>query len=102
MMLICVTGHYQLRADAFDPCKQAIDRFVKHVQANEPGTLAYVACQDANDPTRFMHGAVFEDEAARQAHENSDAVKAFVDVLYPRAVEPVRFTEYRVIASKGG
>jgi quinol monooxygenase YgiN len=46
-----------------------------------------------------VHYFIFKDEAARDAHANSEAVKRFTDALYPRLVAPVEFTEYSLLVS---
>ena len=42
---------------------------------------------------------IFENEAAQVAHRSTDWVKRFTEVIYPENVEPVVFTQYRLIAS---
>jgi quinol monooxygenase YgiN len=76
-------------------CEAAIRKFVEYVRANEPKTLLYISLQERDDPTRFLHYFIFEDEAARDRHSNSKAVDHFTGALYPNLVEPVEFTEYK-------
>jgi quinol monooxygenase YgiN len=80
--------------------KRAIAEFVPHVKANEPGTRLYVAWQQKNDPTRFVHFFIFEDDAAQAAHATSEAVKRFEAAYGPELSEgEVVFTDYEVIAT---
>ncbi|PYU21797.1 MAG: hypothetical protein DMG32_19720, partial [Acidobacteria bacterium] len=67
-MPIYQTGGYQVKPSAVDKVKQAIQEFVQYVQANEPGTRMYLAWQQKDDPTRFLHLFIFEDAPAQARH----------------------------------
>jgi quinol monooxygenase YgiN len=100
-MAIYETGAYQVKASGVDKVKKAIDEFVRYVQANEPGTQMYLAWQEENDPTRFLHLFIFENEAALARHGESDAVKQFEAVYSPELVGgSVVFTTYEMVAGK--
>jgi len=93
---------YQVKATAVDKVKRAIDTFVQYVRTHEPGTRVYLAWQQKDDPTRFVHFFIFEDEAAQLAHSKSDAVKQFQSVYSPELVGGrVVFTNYEAVAEKG-
>ena len=95
-------AHYQVKPAAVEKVKAAIVEFVRHVESNEPGTRLYMAWQQADDPTRFAHFFIFEDEAAQAAHSRSDAVKRFQSIYAPElAAGPVRFVNYELVAAKG-
>jgi len=101
-MRIRQIAHYQVKPAAVDRVKRAIAEFVEHVKANEPGTRLYMAWQQADDPTRFAHFFIFDDEAAQQAHSRSDAVERFQSVYSPELVGGgVRFVDYALVAEKG-
>ena len=60
----------------------------------------YTAWQQHNQPERFTHFFVFEDEAARNTHSRSDAVKRFESVYFPELVGGgVKFTDYDAVAT---
>jgi quinol monooxygenase YgiN len=100
-MPIYQTGAYQVKPSAVGKVKQAIEDFVRHVQANEPGTHMYLAWQQKDDPTRFLHLFIFEDAGARARHGQSEAVKRFESIYSPELVgENVVFTDYELIAGK--
>ena len=100
-MAIRQIAEYQVKRTAVDTVKTAIEEFVRYVHAHEPGTQVYAAWQRQDDPTRFAHFFIFEDEAAQQAHGRSDAVKRFEAVYGPELVsERVVFTDYTLIAEK--
>jgi quinol monooxygenase YgiN len=94
------TAHYQVKANAVERVKEAIKEFVAYVKANEPGTELYTSWQEKDDPTRFVHLFIFDNEAAHEAHGQSSAVRAFEAVYSPELVGgPVIFTDYLEVAS---
>jgi quinol monooxygenase YgiN len=100
-MPIYQTGGYQVRPSGVDKVTQAIKEFVAYVKANEPGTQMYLAWQQSDDPTRFLHLFIFEDIAAQVRHGESDAVKRFESIYTPELVsEEVVFTDYEMIAGR--
>lgn len=99
-MTIYQTARFRIRPESLPICQAAIKEFLAYIKANEPGTLYYISLQEQDDPTSFIHYIVFRDDAGRQAHANSDAVKRFQDVLYPETLAPVEFMEYVMVASK--
>ena len=101
-MAIYQTGGYQVKASAVEKVKKAIKEFVSYVQTNEPGTRMYLAWQQEDDPTRFLHLFIFEDAEAQKRHGQSDAVKRFEAVYSPELVRgDVVFTDYEMVAGKG-
>ena len=100
-MPIFQTGGYQVKPSAVNKVKKAIREFVAHVEANEPGTQMYLAWQQKNDPTRFLHLFIFADQAAQTRHGQSEAVKRFESVYSPELVGgEVLFTDYELISGK--
>ena len=99
-MAIYQTATYQVRPQAVAKVKQAIEDFVRYVRANEPGTRMYVAWQQQNDPTRFIHLFIFADETAMTIHSESDAVKRFESIYSPELVGgDVVFTDFDMVAT---
>ena len=99
-MPIYQTARYQVRAEAVERVRAAISEFVTYVAAHEPGSRLYAAWQEVDDPTKFVHLFIFEDEAAHQTHGQSGAVRAFEAVYTPELTAgPVVFTDYRLVAS---
>ena len=61
----------------------------------------HLAWQQKDDPTRFVHFFIFENEAAHSAHGRSEAVKRFESVYRPElAGGDVVFTDYQRVAGK--
>jgi quinol monooxygenase YgiN len=99
-MPIYQTAQYQVEPDAVTAVKAAIEEFVRYVRENEPGTRLYAAWQQKQDPTRFVHLFIFEDEAAHQTHGSSEAVRRFESVYSPQLVGgAVTFTDFAQVAT---
>lgn len=99
-MAIYQTATYQVKPQAVEKVKKAIDEFVAYVRANEPGTQMYIAWQQQTDPTKFIHLFIFKDQAAMTIHSESAAVKRFEAVYSPELVGgDVVFTDFNLIAA---
>jgi quinol monooxygenase YgiN len=99
-MPIDQTAAYQVREGAVEVVEAAIEEFVRYVSAQEPGTKLYASWQRKDDPTRFVHLFIFDDETAREAHSTSAAVKRFEAAYSPELVGgPVVFTDYVQVAT---
>jgi quinol monooxygenase YgiN len=99
-MPIYTIAQYQVRPSGVEKAKEAIQEFVLYVREHEPGTRLYVAWQQKDDPTRFVHFFIFEDEAAHTAHSKSAAVKHFEMAYRPElAGGDVVFTDYELVAT---
>ena len=100
-MAIYQTGGYRVKPEAVEKVKRAIKGFVRYVQENEPGTKMYLAWQEKNDPTRFLHLFIFENEAAQARHGQSGVVRQFESVYSPELVGgDVVFSDYEMILGK--
>jgi quinol monooxygenase YgiN len=99
-MPIYQTARFQIQPQALEKCKQATRDFIDYVRTHEPGTLQYTAMEEKINSANFLYVFVFADDAARDRHANSDAVKHFSGLLYPNTLAPVEFTEYTVVAAK--
>jgi quinol monooxygenase YgiN len=99
-MAIYQTASYQVKPQAVEKVKRAIEEFVLYVKANEPGTQMYVAWQQQDDPTRFVHLFIFRDSGAMTVHSESEAVKRFEAIYSPELVGgPVVFTDFDQVAT---
>jgi quinol monooxygenase YgiN len=100
-MPIYQTGGYRVKATGVEKVKAAVKDFVAYVQANEPGTKMYLAWQQTDDPTHFLHLFIFEDEVAQVRHGQSEAVKRFEAIYAPElVVDEVEFTDFEMVAGK--
>jgi quinol monooxygenase YgiN len=101
-MPVYTIAEYQVKPSGVEKVKRAIEEFVPYVKSHEPGTRMYTAWQRDDDPTKFVHFFIFEDEAAHSVHAKSDAVKKFEAAYRPElASNGVTFTDYKLVASKG-
>ena len=98
-MPVYQSAYFVVRDDARAVCESVIREFVEYVRSHEPDTLLYTSLQEKEQPNHFLHYLIFRDEAARDLHANSDAVKRFTDTLYPNLVASVEFTEYNLFAT---
>ena len=99
-MAIYTIAEYSIRPDGIEKVKKAIEEFVTYLKANEPTTRLYAAWQQKDDPTRFVHFFIFQDEAAHKTHSHSAAVKRFEAAYGPElAGGDVVFTDYNLIAT---
>jgi quinol monooxygenase YgiN len=98
-MAIYMTARFRVKPESLEKCLQAIREFVEYVRSNEPETRLYESVQETGDATSFLHYFIFEDEAARERHSDSDGVKRFTSILYPELMAPVEFTEYQLVTS---
>jgi quinol monooxygenase YgiN len=102
-MSIYTIAQYQIRPAGVEKVKRAIEEFVRYVQSNEPATRMYAAWQQKDDPTRFVHFFIFDDEAAHMVHSRSEAVKRFEAAYRPELVGgEVVFTDYDLVATNQG
>lgn len=100
-MAIYTIAQYRVKPTGVEKVKQAIREFVTYVKASEPGTRMYLAWQEKDDPTCFVHFFIFEDKAAHKTHSQSEAVKRFEAAYRPELDGgDVVFTDYELIAAK--
>lgn len=100
-MPIYTIAQYRVRKSGIEKVKRAIKEFVSYVQHHEPRTRMYLAWQQTEDPTRFVHFFIFENEAAHQEHSRSEAVKRFEAAYRPELESgEVVFTDYDLVAAK--
>jgi quinol monooxygenase YgiN len=98
-MPILMTARYQVKPNAMDRCKRAIQLLADHVRENEEETLFYMAQQEKLNPYAFLHTMVFKDEVALTMHRSSKAAENFVKVIYPETIDPLEFKEYNLIGT---
>jgi quinol monooxygenase YgiN len=93
------TARFRVRASEAAAAEKAIIAFVSKV-ADEPGTLRYESFREA-DGVSYLHLMAFADEAAEEAHKQTDYVKQFVADLYPRCdMQPV-FADLTMVSGAG-
>ena len=98
-MSISKTARFRVRAAHAGEAIEAIETFVRAIEADEPATRLYATFRREGDPIEFLHVMVFEDSKAEKRHRSSSAVRRFTDVLYPITVDGVRFDDWSLIAT---
>lgn len=90
---------FRVRKSEVAAAEKAIIEFVAKV-ADEPGTLRYESFREA-DGVSYLHFMSFADDAAEEAHGQTDHMKRFVAELYPKCeVQPV-FSDLRMVSGAG-
>ncbi|MDX1435736.1 MAG: antibiotic biosynthesis monooxygenase family protein [Anaerolineales bacterium] len=98
-MAFVMTADFKINPDSREIVDQAIRQFIREILENEPGTLLYTSCRDADEPNRYLHFFVFENETAEQRHRATDWVTRFTDVLYPETIDGVNFNRFDLVSS---
>ena len=90
-MTIHRSASYRVRPGGAARCRAAIERFVARVG----GARYYYAMQDADDETRFLHMAGFDDEEARRRHD-----RRFAEEIGPEVEGAVEHRTWTVVAAQ--
>jgi quinol monooxygenase YgiN len=92
-------ARFRVRTSEVAAAEKAVIAFVAKV-ADEPGTLRYESFREP-DGVSYVHVMAFADDAAEEAHRQTEHAKQFVADLYPKCdVEPV-FTDLKMISGAG-
>jgi len=97
-MAIYRTARYEVRPGSLAVAAGVVSRFVASVKDNEPGTRTYLALQDKENPSRFVHLMEFDDAEAEEFHRGTDWVKEFTRGLYPTLEGGISFEELVPVA----
>ena len=97
-MAIHRTLEFRVQAGEVESCKAAIEKDVATV-GGESGTVYYYAMQDEADPQRFLHVVGFDDEAAREAHGNTEHAARFVERITPALESAIEVRSWSVAAA---
>ena len=75
--MITITAVIRARAGRETDLRDALADVARHAVREEPGTLGYFVSQGIEDRAIFTTYERFADEAAKDAHNSSDAVARF-------------------------
>lgn len=78
-----ITAIIRCKPGTEETVKQGLLDVAANVAANEPDTKGFYLSQDPGDPCVFTTYERFTDEAAMDAHNNSDTVAAFFEIAKP-------------------
>ncbi len=79
--MITVIAKLKVKAGSDAAFRQAADKMIAHVTANEPGALTYVLYRSTADPNEFVFLEVYADQAALAVHGSSEAMQQFFGAI---------------------
>ena len=92
-------ARFRVRPAEVAAVEKAIIAFVAKV-ADEPGTLRYESFRE-EDGVSYVHVMAFADDAAEEAHMQSQHKKDFVAAIYGKCeVQPV-YTDLKMVSGAG-
>ncbi len=72
-----IIARIKIKEGKEDAALQALKKMAEGVEANEPGTLAYVIHRSMDDPSEVVFFELYQDDEAAKAHSGGDSMKAF-------------------------
>jgi quinol monooxygenase YgiN len=88
---------FTVKTESLETVITIIREFISAIEEKEPGTLMYKSLQKSDEPEKFLHVMIFEDEQAQRFHRQTEHCKHFVDNLYPLCTEMPKASEYNEI-----
>ena len=93
------TASFRVKPEMLHEAEEVVRQFVAAVKDREPGTRLYVSLQDKDDPTRFLHLMIFEDDCGEDDHSATTWVTDFTDGLAPCLDGGLTMAEFTELAS---
>jgi len=75
--VVTVIATLKVKAGNEAAFRQAAEKMIAHVKANEAGTLSYLLHRSTGDPTQFLFYEVYADQGALAAHGASEPMQQF-------------------------
>jgi quinol monooxygenase YgiN len=72
-----IIARIKIKEGKEDDALAALKTMAEGVEANEPGTLAYVIHKSMDDPSEIVFFEMYTDDEASKAHSTGDSMKAF-------------------------
>lgn len=88
---------YTVRENKIAQVEQAIEKFIRAIAENEPGT--FYAAYSTNDENTYFHIMEFPDDQTETRHQKAPYTLEFVEVLYPNCTVKPKFTDRTLIES---
>ena len=79
--MITVIAKLKVKAGSDVAFRQAADKMIAHVKANEPETLTYILYRSTADPNEFVFYETYTDQAALAGHGSSEAMQQFFGAI---------------------
>jgi quinol monooxygenase YgiN len=81
--MLTITAVIRAKSGHEDTMRGALLDVAENVRVNEPNTIGFFVSQDAANPCVFTTYERFVDQAAMDAHNNSDVVARFFGIAKP-------------------
>ncbi len=75
--MITIIARLVIKEGKEDAALEALNKMAEGVEANEPGTLAYVVHRSIDNPSEIVFFELYGDGEAAKAHSGGDSMKAF-------------------------
>jgi len=79
--MITVMARLKVKAGSETAFRQAADKMIAHVTANEPGALTYLLYRSTADPSEFVFYEVYRDQDALAVHGSSEPMMQFFGAI---------------------
>jgi quinol monooxygenase YgiN len=81
--MLTITAVIRAKKGHEDTMRRALLEVAENVRSNEPSTIGFFVSQDQADPSVFTTYERFLDQAAMDAHNNSQVVARFFGIAKP-------------------
>ena len=79
--MITVIAKLKVKPGSDAAFRQAADKMITHVTANEAGALTYILYRSTADPNEFVFYEVYSDQAALAVHGGSEPMMQFFGAI---------------------
>jgi len=80
-MMITVIAKLKVKPGSEAAFREAADKMIADVKANEAGTVTYLLHRANADPTEFVFYEVYADQNAMAAHSSSEPMQQFFGAM---------------------
>jgi quinol monooxygenase YgiN len=98
--MVTITAVIRVKPGHAETMRRALLDVAANVRANEPDTVDFFVAEDASDPCVFTTYERFTDQAAMDAHNQSDTVARFFAIASPILDGDVVLVTAREVSSK--
>ena len=81
--MLTITAVIRAQTGHEDTMRRALLEVAENVRSNEPNTIGFFVSQDQTNPSVFTTHERFVDQAAMDAHNNSQVVARFFGIAKP-------------------
>jgi quinol monooxygenase YgiN len=98
--VLTITAIIRTQKGQENTMRDALLAVAAHVKLNEARTIGFFVSQDIADPCVFTTYERFEDQAAMDAHNNSETVARFFEVAKPILDGEVTLVQAKEVSAK--